>query len=365
MGGVEMTNLIILLEKLVAINSVYPNEAKLGLFLIDYLIKLGFSVEKQPISQSRFNILASRGSGQSAICFYGHLDTVPSNDTGWQNPPLELTKDKEILIGRGVYDMKGGIAAFLIAIEDYKGYLKIFLAVDEENISEGAWKAVKEKVDFFQDIELVISAEPGFGDKLNTITRGRTGRVVFEVEFNGKPVHIALYQEGIDAIELLGSFISKFYSQRESLFTSPKTKALVRKIEGESHGISVCGFSRLELEVFLDARDSIQQVQERIQTLTDAKVSLKKRATPYLEGYFFENVPYQNQLKKVIKNQLNQSLALAERSSVGDDNVIATLKIPVITWGPQGGNAHTANEWVNSQSLETLSNLFKEFLNLI
>lgn len=360
-----MANLISLLNKLVAINSVYPNEAKLGQFLADYLVNLGFNVEKQPISQSRFNILASRGSGQSAICFYGHLDTVPSDDTDWQTPPLELTKVRDNLIGRGVYDMKGGIAAFLIAIDSYEGYLKIILAVDEENISEGAWKAVKEKADFFQDIKLIISAEPGFGDKLNTINRGRTGRVVFEVEFKGKPVHIAQYQEGVDAIEMMGDFITKFYDQRQSLFTSPKTKALVSMVDGRSQGMSVCGFSRLELEVFLEPIDTIDQVREKIQSLTDAKVSLKQRATPYLEGYFFEEFPYQDKLEKVINNQLNQQLILTERSSVGDDNVFATLKIPVITWGSEGGNAHTTNEWVDSKSLETLSNLYKEFLNLI
>ena len=50
------------------------------------------------------------------------------------------------------------------------------------------------------------------------------------------------------------------------------------------------------------------------------------------------------------------------RSSVGDDNVLATLRIPVITWGPSGGNAHSANEYVSEKSLDTFVNMYSDLL---
>ena len=53
---------------------------------------------------------------------------------------------------------------------------------------------------------------------------------------------------------------------------------------------------------------------------------------------------------------------LYTRMSVGDDNALATLGIPVITWGPDGGNAHAPNEYVTKTSLEKLSKMFYEFL---
>lgn len=360
-----MSQAIPLLKKLVAIDSTYPKEAELGQFLADYLVKKGFQVKKQPISKSRFNILASRGIGQSAICFYGHMDTVPSEDSNWQTLPMELTKESNKLIGRGAYDMKGGIAAFLTALEGHKGYLKIFLAVDEENISEGAWKAVKEKSDFFQDIELVISAEPNFDTGLHRITRGRTGRVIFEINFKGKAVHVAKYREGIDAVELMSQFINRFYLKRDTLFDSSDTVAMVGKVETITQGMSVCGEARLEVQVLMHGDDNISGILEKIQSLTQAKVSIKPRKTPYLENYFIANFPYQNKIAEIIKTKLGRKMELITSISVADDNVLASIGLPVISWGPDGGGAHTVNEWVDSKSLETLSKLYKEFLNSV
>lgn len=55
-------------------------------------------------------------------------------------------------------------------------------------------------------------------------------------------------------------------------------------------------------------------------------------------------------------------MQLHERSSVGDDNVLATLGIPVITWGPDGKGAHEADEWVDLESLKILSKMFKTLI---
>lgn len=358
-----MDNLVKLLSDLVSIDSGFPRETKLGHFLEQYLRNAGFVVEKQSIGESRFNLLAKRGSGEKAIGFYGHLDTVPTHAADWQTPPLKLTARGDKLIGHGAYDMKGGIAAFLEAIKDSNRYIKIVLAADEENISQGAWAAVQENPGFFKDIELVISAEPNFGTGIAAVTRGRTGRVVFEINFEGKPVHIAQYREGIDAVELMGQFISNFYAKREKLFKSPQTVGLIRKVEAASTGMSVCGEARLEVEVFLGTEDSIKSVQSKLQSLTKSKVELKPRATPYLEGYFFDRFPHQDQIAKIIEDQTGQKIKLVTRSSVGDDNVFASLGIPIITWGPDGDNAHSANEFVSKKSLETMAKMYKLLVN--
>ncbi len=353
-----------LLEELVSQQSVFPNEAKLGEFLFDYLIKLGFVVEKQFIDAHRFNLLAKKGIGKKALMFYGHLDTVPFDSNLWQTDPLKLTKKGNKLFGLGVYDMKAGIAAILQVCADTDRYIKILLAVDEENISEGAWEAVKRRADFFQDVELVISAEPNFGLGLNGVTNGRTGRAVFQLKFIGKPTHIIHYLRAIDAVELAGEFINKFYAKREKLFSSPQTVALINKIEGSSQGMSVCGEVLVEIEVFLGVEDNIQSVQKKIQSLTKAHVLLKPRKTPYLEGYYFKTFPYQEEIGQIIKNITGKKMVLHQRSSVGDDNVLASLGLPVITWGPDGGNAHTANEYLELKGLEKLIKMYQEILKL-
>ncbi|MDE1825287.1 MAG: hypothetical protein KGH61_01965 [Candidatus Micrarchaeota archaeon] len=65
-----------LLLKAVSINSVLPNEAKLARFVYSYLKASGFTADLGEIEKGRFNILAEKGEGESALLFYGHLDTV-------------------------------------------------------------------------------------------------------------------------------------------------------------------------------------------------------------------------------------------------------------------------------------------------
>lgn len=356
-------NNIDLLRDLVNISSVTTNENKIASWIESFLLKNNFKVQRQLVSSSRWNLFAQRGNGKSSILFLGHMDTVPAGN-GWKTNPYVLVKKNDKLYGLGASDMKGGIAVFLSAAAKTNAYVKILLTVDEENISEGAWKAVKIK-SFFKDVKLIISAEPNFNLKENDITVGRTGRCVYEVLFKGKEDHITRYKKGRDAIELLGKFIAQLYERRSTLFKSPKSIVQVRKIEGESVGMSVCGLAKLEAEVLLGPEDSIGGVGRILKKLGTSKVNIKKRKTPYLESYYLDSFPYDDLIGKIVKKYTGNSIRLTTRSSVADDNVLATLGIPVITWGAIGGNEHTANEFVREDSLLKLHTAYSEFLNSI
>ena len=56
-------------------------------------------------------------------------------------------------------------------------------------------------------------------------------------------------------------------------------------------------------------------------------------------------------------------MKICKRKSVGDDNVLAQLNVPVITWGTEGGNEHSGNEFVSVKSLVRLSEMYKDLLN--
>lgn len=357
-----MHNLINLAKELVATPSTYPNEEKIGIWLSGYLSKHGFRVKTQKVDGGRSNIFAEYKRG-AKVMFYGHLDTVPiANVSDWKTDPFLLTSKGEKLYGLGAYDMKGGIAAFISAIINSQTPAKVFLAVDEENYSQGAWKAVKSSKGFFKDVSLIISAEPNFGYGMESLAVGRTGRVVFNIKFKGKPAHIAKYKEGVDAIEILGQFINKLYTQRERIFKSPYSVVQLSRVHAEQNGMSVCGESDAEIEVLLGPGDTIEKIQEVIEKLAGTSISLKPRATEYLSGYEFKNIPYQKELEKIVFDVLGKKLVTYIRPSVADDNILATLGIPVITWGPDGGNAHVANEYILKSSLYKMEKMYREIL---
>ena len=358
--------IIDLLTKLTKISSIYPSEKKISIFLQSELKARGFKVTKQKVSDGRYNIFAEKGKGTRSVLFYGHMDTVSVHDSKkWKTDPFTLKINGDNAYGLGSSDMKSGMSAFIEAATNTNALVKIFLAVDEENISEGAWLAVNENRDFFKDVKLIISAEPSFGLGINGITTARTGRCIYHIKFVGKTEHIIKYKEAVDAIEKLCDFGNKLYSSRNKLFKSKDTIAQLRLVKAESNGMSVCGEAQAEVEVILGSTDSIESVRKQLQTLAKDKIIVKSRKTPYLEGYTFKTFPYEEIISKIIKNNTGKEMKLHARKSVGDDNVLATLKVPVITWGTEGGNEHTANEYVNIRSLVILTKMYKELLESI
>jgi acetylornithine deacetylase/succinyl-diaminopimelate desuccinylase-like protein len=99
-----MNNSIKILSELVAINSIFPNEKKLGEYLEKALIERGFKTKRIYISEDRFNVVGERGTKGKPLVFYGHMDTVPVYGN-WTNSPFKLVEkgDKVVVVaGRPV-----------------------------------------------------------------------------------------------------------------------------------------------------------------------------------------------------------------------------------------------------------------------
>lgn len=118
------------LARMVAIDTSFPPGAGYGAFaalMEEYVTPLGFAVERVAVPEhlwqgkSRFaagervNVIASRPTGKPACGLYFHTDTVPAA-AGWQREPLRLQREGDRLYGLGAADMKGCIAAVLLAL---------------------------------------------------------------------------------------------------------------------------------------------------------------------------------------------------------------------------------------------------------
>lgn len=355
--------LVNLLRKLVATPSVAPHEQDISSFCAQWLSDHGFAVETVTTIGGRDNLIASKGNGEKAVCFYGHLDTVSLIDEDrWRSNPYELEEKDGRFYGLGISDMKGGIAAFLTACEKVSGYSKIVLTVDEEDISRGAWDVVGRKKDFFSDVPLIVSAEPCFNLPEHILTNGRAGRVVFDVDFLGESAHLINYLEGSDAIRKLAKFMNDFYE--DDVFLSSVLRGQIRKIKGGSVGMSVPKLAHAEVEIIYRVGNTVERLGAGLARIAKGgTVSLCERDTPYLKPYIFNAVPYAEIFDEVVGKYLKEEVGFDTRSSVGDDNVFATLDVPVVTWGPKGGNEHSSNEFVEIRSLYRLVEMYDFFLN--
>ncbi|WP_248313456.1 M20/M25/M40 family metallo-hydrolase [Bosea sp. F3-2] len=118
------------LGRMIAVDTSFPPGLGYDDFatLMEELVApLGFATERVavpetlwrvphgPASGPRANLIASRSSGRPACGLYFHVDTVPAAP-GWETDPLRMERDGDRLIGLGAADMKGCIAAILLAL---------------------------------------------------------------------------------------------------------------------------------------------------------------------------------------------------------------------------------------------------------
>jgi|SRR3989344_1699336 len=369
-----------LLKKLVSINSIFPKEKELSLFLFDYLKNLGFSVELQEVSKDRFNVLAVKGNGDKSLLLYGHLDTVPIYGE-WKSNPFIIHENGDILRGLGVVDMKGGIAAILKSIESFNGYykLKIAFCVDEENISEGAHFLLNSG--WCSDVTAVIVTEMGSdngdGTGPNGITLGRRGRAAYTFKVHGVSAHGAT-NDGINAIEEASKIIMNLKRITPKVHSFlPRGSLFVRSISSDSGSLSIPDYCEFVIDrhlvppenkesVLNDFKNFINNLYEdnvlRSSAKNNVEVCLSERKTPYLDPYLtdeFDN--FTIMVSKFIKNKFGE-VKYRYGLSVADENIFASLKIPVLTIGPKGGNEHSSDEWVSYNSIIDLSEILSDVI---
>ena len=143
--------------------------------------------------------LRGRAPGKRLV-FNGHLDTFPiGEDLGWTVPPLAGTLREGRLYGRGVSDMKGGIAASVLATsvlarhrESWDGEIAITLAGDEETMGALGTRWLLDNVPEARGDAMICG---DVGSPL-VVRFGEKGLVWVEIEAEGSPAHGAMSTRG-------------------------------------------------------------------------------------------------------------------------------------------------------------------------
>ncbi|MFB6244931.1 MAG: M20 family metallopeptidase [Candidatus Nanohaloarchaea archaeon] len=361
-----MNNLAERLSQHVSTESVFPDEREYAEFLEQQLRDRGFDTQRQRVEEDRFNILASRGEGETTVMFYGHTDTVPAY-SGWSYDPFDPEVNDGRLYGRGAVDMKAGNLAILEAINDVPDNVEIMVAfgVDEEYMSRGSSELVESG--FMEDVDIVLVPEPGTRESMNQIIMGRRGRITVEVTVRGESAHAATPSEGESA--LLDASRLALELQELELHEDPEMgsgELTIRSFESDAGSLSIPEESELVIDRHMvpgetteDCLAQIEEVADRMRI--DCEIRLRDRPTDYL-------LPYRTEpegLAEVFRGRLEALVDEPETvygRSVADENRLSETEVPVVTYGPIGGNEHTADEWVDLESLETLIEVYRDFL---
>ncbi len=355
-----------LLGELAAIDSVNPSlspgaagEGELARFVVDWATDAGLGAQVLEATSGRPSVLvrsrpAATRSGRSLL-LCGHLDTV---GLGAMADPLRPRIDGDRMYGRGVYDMKGGLAAALIACRDaaaadLPGEVLVAAVADEEHSSIGVQEVLRHV-----SADAAIVTEP---TEL-TIATGHKGFVWTEISVVGKAAHGSRPHLGVDAILKTGPILvaldkldRKLRAKEHPTLDSGSLHASL--VAGGIEESSIPARCELTIERRTLPGETAADVERDIEALladcriADPELVVTSRTTlardPFETAHDSEIV---EAVAAAAANTLGRPAALGGVSYWADSAFISAAGIPTVLFGPIGEGAHADIEWVDLPS---------------
>ncbi|MBX3094818.1 MAG: ArgE/DapE family deacylase [Cryobacterium sp.] len=371
----EQLDPIAVAQQLIAIDSINPDilpgsagESAIADWCATWLEQRGFEVQRIEETSGRPSIIATaRGTGGGrSLLLNGHLDTV-AVETYEGNPfSGELREGK--LFGRGAFDMKGGIAAILVAaarVADgaagcrHRGDIILTLVADEEYASIGTEQVLRHVT-----ADAAIITEPSN----LALTVAHRGFAWFEVEFTGLAAHGSMPHEGVDAIAHAGLFLRALDELRARLESVPRHPLLghsavrVSMIKGGVDAATVAPGCLLTIERRMlpgETPDAVEaELRAILSELAEATPNLQARLTRIVARGAFEADPEWPIVQTLAAHAHRVLGRPAERRGEPfwtDAGLVLEAGIPCLLLGVDGGGAHADTEWASTESIEQLT----------
>lgn len=289
----------------------------------------------------------------------GHIDVVPEGDPeGWTVPPFEGVVKEGRIYGRGACDMKGGVAAAMIAAKAIKesgvklrGNLVLQFAMGEETGEDGTKSLLEEG--FGGDWGIVL--EPS---DLRVMTAEK-GLAWYHFSIKGKPTHASKPEQGINSIDKSAKLIAAL-------------REYDREIGKRSHplcGRDICSVTMIRAGtkenvipescwLAIDRRiipgESIERVDREIGEIVrrlekedpDFKCVWKR-----VRLYESAEIPAEHEIARVVRKNVKEVTGVYPQpagivASTDQRNFINDAGIPAITWGPGWGKSHEFDEHI-------------------
>ncbi len=194
---------------------------------IDFIRAIGAPGDSD--AYPRWNLVARFDSGTPGDCvhFNSHHDVVEVGH-GWTRDPFGGELDGDKIYGRGACDMKGGLAASIIAAEafiattpNFKGSIELSATADEESGGYGGVAYLAERGYFAPNrVQHVIIPEPLHKDR---ICLGHRGVWWAEIETHGRIAHGSMPFLGDSAIGHMGAVLEEIEQRLKPLLAAKRT----------------------------------------------------------------------------------------------------------------------------------------------
>ncbi len=349
-----------LFSEMVDLYSPSGKEEELTDLLEERLAAAGLCVERQPVDESRSNLLVSCGAGEADLLFLGHIDTVPAYDIDHYG---FAEKDGQCF-GLGTADMKSGCAAmieaFVSAAEqgNRSNSALLALVVGEEETGDGT-QALLESRSF----KTAVVGEP---TNLQPCLE-HYGYVELLVRTFGLRRHAAMSDRDTNAIHAMLRFLIQLEDRVEN--AEPQTVLNIRDLHSSESGFAVPDRCAAAIDLHLPpgvrARAYAEQLRAFIDDqLTGSRASKHELEFPTLaDGFDLEpQAAFPQQLKRIFQT-LEMAWNPGAFKSHSDANLLRDAGcLPVILGPGQLAKAHTRDESVEFSQVCMAAEIYRRLL---
>ncbi|MCG9230571.1 succinyl-diaminopimelate desuccinylase [Vibrio diabolicus] len=364
-----------LAKDLISRQSVTPEDAGCQDLMIERLKALGFEIEVM-VFEDTTNFWARRGSEAPLFAFAGHTDVVPAGKLEhWDTHPFEPTIIDGYLHGRGAADMKGSLAAMVVAIErfieenpDHKGSIGFLITSDEEGpFINGTVRVVETLMARGENIDMCIVGEPSSTEVVGDVVKnGRRGSITGDLTVKGTQGHVAYphlannpVHESLLAIHELAT---TEWDKGNDYF--PPTSFQIPNV---SAGTGASNVIPGEFHVQFNLRFSTELNNDAIvQRVTE---TLDKHELDYDLKWTFNGDPFLTDTGALLDAvvaavaEVNDTKpALLTTGGTSDGRFIARMGGQVVELGPVNATIHKVNECVKVDDLEKLTDMYENTL---
>jgi succinyl-diaminopimelate desuccinylase len=368
-----------LAEALIRRPSVTPEDAGCQTLIAKRLGPIGFDCVELPFGPEGkrvSNLWAHRPGSDPAgklLVFAGHTDVVPTGPiSAWSSDPFVPMHRDGKLYGRGAADMKGSIAAMVVAAEEFvaarsahRGGVALLITSDEEGPSvDGTARVCDWLVERGVRLDYCIVGEPTSVRQLgDTIKNGRRGTLSGKLRVKGVQGHIAYPQLARNPIHLVAPALAELVGidwDRGNEHFQPTSWQMSNIHAGTGAGNVIPG----EVVVDFNFRFSTQSTPESLKARVD--LLLSKHGLDFdiawtLGGEPFLTAPGElsEALAASIREHAGIACALSTSGGTSDGRFIRRICPQLIELGPVNESIHKVDEHVEAASLEVLKNVYR------
>ncbi|HVT63443.1 MAG TPA: succinyl-diaminopimelate desuccinylase [Legionellaceae bacterium] len=364
-----------LLHALIACRSITPDDDHCQTIMTNYLQELGFrcqSFHQDPVS----NFYAEYGKEGPLLMFAGHTDVVPVGDIHrWNTDPFQLHFNSGMFYGRGVADMKGSLAAMLLAAKRWvshapkKGRLGFLITSAEEgdHYHLGTPYVMQQLDAEGIHPNFCIVGEPSSTHSVGDVIKiGRRGSLTCKLHIQGKQGHVAYPHLASNPIHLVAPVLAELSELvlDEGNTHFPPSSLQITHIHsgGEANNIIP-----QDIQIHFNIRYS---TQHSVESLKDRIIDCFKRHAVHPEfQWFHSGHPFLTQsgrllqtCQKVIQKHTNHFPECSTSGGTSDGRFIAPYGVEVVELGPVNATIHQINEAVAVKDLLLLIDLYHDIM---